>query len=143
MLYVLCGIQASGKTTLAKELESELGFVRHSFDDLDGANDPSKADDTFRIFCANIQADLLEGKDVICDAIMTNIERRAKLREALKDVDCAKYVIVLNTSFEECMRRNNLREEAKIEPVMMHIVHLTYQPPTLSEGWDEIFYVEV
>lgn len=136
MLYVLCGTQASGKTTLAKKMEKEQGCIRYTFDEYAGSNAPAESKQTFEKFCQDITKDLLKGKDVVCDSLFTNIKRRKLFLDKIPK-GIPKKVIVLTTPFDECMKRNEKRE-TKVDPLMLHIIHKTFQPPTLDEGWDEI-----
>lgn len=140
MLYVMCGLPASGKTTLARQIEVEKHCVRYSFDEFEGSNTPVVWKESFKLFCQNISDDLSHGKDVVCDALLTDVERRQKLLSSLEGVKCDKTIIVVNTDFEECLKRNEQRGDCKTDTLMMKVLYLTFQTPTLDEGWDEIIY---
>ena len=136
----MCGLPSSGKTTIAKQIEEEKNIIRYSFDEIEGSNTPDGHNLAFQKFCECIRADLLSDKNVICDLIVTNSQRRRKFLSEFSDIECKKNIIVVDTSFEECLRRNEQRGDCKTDILIMKVLYLTFQHPTLDEGWDEIIY---
>ena len=136
--YVLCGVQGSGKTTIARKLEVE-DIKRFSFDELDGA-------ETFEngaLLKTQMHNDAISalktGADVVLDAAYTTISQRKEVLSDLSGADCRKVLIVMITPYAECLRRNAMREN----PIPEHMIVMCkklYRSPTLSEGWDEIIY---
>ena len=128
-LYVMCGIPGSGKSTLSKQLAEEYGLTRFSFDEMKCY--------TTRQFLRPVVATLQEGKSVVMDSTHLRVNGRKVILDAVKDIPCRKVCVLMDTPFDECLRRNANRE-ARVSDMMMESVHRTMQKPTLSEGWDEI-----
>ena len=131
-LYVMCGASGSGKTTLSKELEKEYGAIRLSGDEL--RLRPKRL--------APLVVETLYSNDiVVVDYLCTKLGVRLSLLDAIKDIECKKILIYMNTSLEECIRRNLLKENP-LANYMIESIHNSLECPTLDEGWDEIMEVK-
>ena len=141
-LYVLCGLPASGKTTIAKQFEKELGVKRHSYDDIPNANkDKESKEIAWKQLANKILLDLKNGNDVICDYLNLTKQSRIDLLSEL-NVSCNKVLIILQTPIEECKRRNKLRDEKEcVSDMDMHFFPMIFEQPNTDEGWDEIYYI--
>lgn len=128
-LYVMCGIPGSGKSTLSKQLAEEHGLTRFSFDEMKCY--------TTRQFLRPVVVALQEGKSVVMDSTHLRVNGRKVILDAVKDIPCRKVCVLMDTPFDECLRRNANRE-ARVPDMMMESVHRSMQKPTLAEGWDEI-----
>lgn len=139
VIYVLCGIPASGKSTLAKYLSKEKNAILYSYDDLEGANTtPEISNAVMKQMFENIKYDLSNGKNVICDVLMITKKQRLRLLDYLNDVCCEKICIVLQTSLEECLVRNTNRNRTVPDFVLIHS-HNIFEYPSYNEGWNELF----
>ena len=130
-LIVFCGAPASGKTTLSKQVAEENNANRYSFDEMHCLQ--------HKELIPYVKQSLNDGNNTIVDSTYTLKRARTDLLEAIKDIDCRKTLIFMNTPLEECICRNNQREY----PVAQHLVEAifsTIQTPSLDEGWDEILY---
>lgn len=87
-------------------------------------------------------AALLEGRNVILDAMYTSKHYRKQVLAAVKGVPCEKILLVLKTPYEECLRRNANRAHPIPESVIEWTQAL-YQAPDISEGWDKIVEVKI
>lgn len=141
MLYVLCGIPASGKTTLSENMASTLSAKIHRYDDMPNANRRGQHGKVYRDFCEGIKNDLLKGETVIADG--THITKRSReiLLSYVKDVECKKVVLVMNTPLDVCIERNRARKNRRSDLCIV-VNHKIYEEPSLEEGWDEIKVVE-
>lgn len=136
--YVVCGIQGSGKTTVALKLESK-GVKRFSFDELEGADMLENGAVLKAQMHKEAISALKTGTDVVLDAAYTTISQRKEILSDLSMVDCRKVLIVMTTPYAECLRRNAMRGN----PIPEHMIVVRkklYRSPTVSEGWDEIVY---
>lgn len=127
-IYVLCGLPASGKTTLSEELAVQHEAKLFHYDDYKGNK---------KLSCyAQIKEELLSN-NVVLDGLFLMKSWREELLKILKEVECEKILVKVNTPVKECIERNKERErplnEALIRDLDKH-----YQEPTLDEGWDEI-----
>ena len=56
----------------------------------------------------------------------------------LKNIPCEKHCIIFRTSYEQCLKRNELRER-KVPPEVIRKMYMSWDTPYYFEGWDEIF----
>lgn len=141
MLIVMCGIPASGKTTLSSLFASEYNNKLHHFDDYANAFHPEKSKDALHQMWSDIYQELQNGDDVICDNVHITKEMRADILNAVSNVSCKKICVVLTTPIEECIKRNANRK-ARLPDFVLYDMHNKFEPPSLDEGWDEIIYIE-
>ncbi len=130
-LIVFCGIPASGKTTLSKQIAKEHNAIRYSFDKMRCLQ--------HKELIPYIKQSLKDGNNTVVDSTYTLKRARTDLLDAIKDIDCKRTLIFMNTPLDECIHRNTQRKH----PVPQHLVEVissSMQPPSIDEGWDEILY---
>lgn len=130
-LITLCGPPGSGKTTLSNKIAKEYGLIRYSFDELNCMY----YDDLVQPALKTLE----DGHSVVLDALYDRVKSRKKLLEDTSHINCKKILIVMITPLDECIRRNANRPNP-LESFIVEIVHKSFEPPTLDEGWDEIHY---
>ena len=119
-LYVMCGAPGSGKSTWAKKHLFDPNIVQYISRDeirfsLLGPNDKyfSKEREVWEVFMNQIQEAVnKKNMDVIIDASHLDKWSRRKLTNALDDAlteSWELYYIAMDTSYEECCRRNDNR----------------------------------
>lgn len=115
-LIIMCGIPGCGKSTYAKKLiELHPDWVYVSRDEVryETVSDQNHyfdhEADVYKEFCNRIDMHLLNGKTVIADATHLTINSRKKLLSNLSAKGFKIIIIVMNTSFETCMKRNAQR----------------------------------
>ena len=140
MLIVLCGLPASGKTTLSQQLANEHNAQLYHYDEFKKGSKPQDSKQTHKRLYNLIAQDLLQGHDVVLDDLHTRLEWRQDLLSALQDIPCKKILIVMTTPLEECVRRNAQRQNGRLPDSVIYHLNSRYQPPSLEEGWDEILY---
>lgn len=118
-LIVMCGLQASGKSTKAKELQKEyeekypnqktviLSSDQIRLEHPEIANDNSKV---FNKLYADMNYWLRQGDNVIIDSTGISIKMRKQIFINLQ-VNCKKICYIMNTPYEECLRRLNMRNK--------------------------------
>lgn len=149
-LYIMVGIPASGKSTYANKLATELGCNIHSSDairrELCGTQqDLSRDKEMWKILKERMCKDLSSGKDCIVDATNGQSTKRINYinRVISEGIDCKKVAIVANPPFEVCLERNKSRNrEQRIPYKSMLNLKRVFEEPTLSEGFDEIIKIE-
>lgn len=132
-LYIMCGLPGSGKSTFSRFLAEERNLTRFSFDEM-GCHTTCQ-------FIRNAMVSLRDGESVVMDSTHLKANSRRILLQEVADIDCRKVCVVMDTPFDECLRRNAIRE-ARVPDTLMYSIHTTLENPTLSEGWDEIIYIK-
>lgn len=99
VLTVLVGPPGSGKSTKAKGLEKELGFVRIS-------QDEQGKEGHWKLFEATIAAK----QPVVVDRMNFDKKQRARYLEAAKNAGYATTIIVVHQPYEVCLQRALARE---------------------------------
>jgi predicted kinase len=112
----MCGIPGCGKSTYAKKLiELHPDWIYVSRDEVryeyvsDQKHYFDHEADVYKEFCNRIDMHLLNGKTVIADATHLTLNSRKKLLNNLSAKGFKIIIIVMNTSFETCMKRNAQR----------------------------------
>ncbi len=121
--YLLVGFPYSGKTTLAKELESKLGFARINIDDLKftkGYRDVGDDDvpdevweEIFKEADRLIVKYLSKGKNIANEYAWITREWRDRARKVAKDHGFETKVILIDIPIEEIKKRWEKNKETK------------------------------
>ena len=138
-VYVLCGIPASGKSTLSTQLATEYNAKLHHFDEYPNSFHPEKYKEALYKMWSNVSQELKSGDNVICDNVHVTKEMRLDILNAISSISCEKICVVLLTPFEECLKRNANRE-ARLPDFVLYDLYNKFELPTLDEGWDDIWY---
>lgn len=142
IVYVLCGIPSSGKSTIAKEICSEYKYNLYSFDSLSKGYKFEERQKVYNKMYADIATDIVNECGIVYDNLNITYDRRLELLHALKDIPCKKILIVMTTPLEECVRRNSQRQgQARLPDFVIYHLNQKYQLPSLEEGWDDIQYI--
>lgn len=141
-LIMMCGLPASGKSTLAKKLAVEYKTTIFSSDALraEWYGDESIQGDNAKLFTElhrRIKNCLREGDSAIYDATNINYKQRMAFLAELKNIPCEKTCIVVATPYEECLKRNAQRERKVPEHVIKRM-YMQFDIPWYFEGWDQI-----
>ena len=116
MLTLICGLPNAGKTTYSKQ----YGDVLHQ-DDIGTTTNCVKA------------IEQING-DVVIEGFFGTQEARSRVRSAHKGkAKC----IFLDISTEESIRRENRNRH----PQILKNASRFFEPPSYSEGWDEIIVI--
>lgn len=146
-LIFMYGYPAAGKTTYSKLVyesfkDQGIDMVLISADKirelLYGSEDIyGNPEEVYQSILVRMREALMTGKNVIYDATNLYKNYRMDYLTALKNVDCYKMIIRVNTDKETCIERHNKRgRNIPIEKLMKYFV--IDQPPTMEEGWDSI-----
>ena len=144
-LYLLVGLQASGKSTLAQSLKDNNTIVLSSeairYELLGDEKDQSNNRLVFSTLYARAK-ELLKTKNVIIDATNINREMRALCLAPFKDMKIKRVAIVIDTPLEVCIERDSKRQRVVGRDVIIQYANM-YEQPELEEGFDEIIYKKV
>ena len=116
-LVLLCGLPASGKTMLARELADAYGAVRLNPDEWKRALDADPFDDHFRVrlegqFWELTQRLLTLGTSVILEWGFWARSERDEMREAARSLGVAVELRFLDAPYDELVRRVVARHAA-------------------------------
>lgn len=143
LLVILCGLPFAGKSTLARALEKDYGFVRVSYDELwqqeharSGLSLPFKA--LSAQADALLGATLARGECVVYDTLNDTLAWRNQLR-ALAAAHQARFVLVYLDTPPEVLaeRRRQSAQTGDRHPVSsenLHRAHAKFEPPTPDEA---------
>ena len=132
-LIIFCGIPGSGKTTISKQMSEENNYVRISMDEEKYIRHTEMIEPIVNY--------LKSGKSVIADSLYDLREHRERLLDAVKDVECERICIVIDTPLEESIRRNNTRPEP-LPRGLIECIYEHFEHPSMDEGWDEIVHID-
>ena len=130
-LIVFCGVPASGKTTESKKIAKQYNAVRYSLDEMKMYY--------LKDLIPYAMESLLQGDNVVMDSLYIRTFMRLDLLNAIKDIECKKTLIFMNTPLEECLQRNAKREN-RLPYSLVEGAYKAIQIPSYDEGWDEIIY---
>lgn len=138
-LIVFSGLPGSGKSTFAKELK---GYKVHSSDDLrkelfGDENCQDKNSELFDELHKRIITDLKSDSDVVFDATNISYKTRMSFLEKIKKIDCKKTSYLFATPYEDCIKRDMVRERSVGEQVIKNM-YMNFYIPQRYEGFDDI-----
>jgi len=91
---------------------------------------------------ALIEEALRSGRSVVVDNTSPRVADRAPLVAAGRRHGARIVGYLLDTARAECLQRNRRREgRARVPDVAVHVAAARMQPPTLDEGFDELYRV--
>jgi predicted kinase len=140
-LVLLCGLPASGKTTLARELADTYGAVRLDTDEWELSLGVDPFDDAFQLrlegkFWELTQRLLVLGTTVVLEwGFWARVERDEK-RKAARALGAAVELRFLDVPYEELVRRVEARDASgglAITASHMERYRTIFQPPTDDE----------
>ena len=138
-LIVFCGLPGSGKTTTARKLAKQFNAKLYSFDEYKIKARQMPGMSSHQRLYQQVKSDIISGNNVVLDDLHTKLVWRQELLQSLNDISCKKILVVMTTPLEECLERNRYRA-ARLSDFIIYNLYKSYQPPELSEGWDEILY---
>lgn len=142
-LIMLIGVAGSGKSTVANKLKS-IGAIDEIVSSdvvraelLGDENEQNHNNEVFNEVHKRIRKFLKEEKNVCYDATNLSAKRRAAFLNNLSNLNIEKECIVVMTSFDDCVKRQNQRERKVPEEVIRRQIK-QFQCPYYWEGWDKI-----
>lgn len=151
ILIMMCGIPASGKSTVARNLQQLIGNTPIvSMDDirekLFGTRKCQKQGDLVYSLSIGKTIRLLQEKDVVIyDATNRTKEKRKEIAEYIQEyVKCIVYCVYMATPLDTAIERNKNRDkDIQVPEKVIHRMFDTLEPPTEAEKYfKEIYIIE-
>lgn len=142
-LWIMVGLPAAGKSTVAKKIAEENDTVIISTDEIraevcDGdINDQSKNADVFSIFYKRIQENIENGINVIADATSVSIKSRRRIIECVGSMLCHKIAFIIAKDIQDCINDNLHREHPAPEETIIRMWR-NFQTPFYEKGFNDI-----
>lgn len=129
-IFILIGIQASGKTTFCQEYFGNFDIV--SLDIMKTRKKEDKAINEIINSCKNI----------VIDNTNTTIEERKKYIDIAQQNGYKTVGIYFRSSIDECLKRNSQRRNnVPLKGILATAKKL--EQPSYSENFDELYYVKI
>ena len=149
ILIMMCGIPASGKSTVARNLQKSIGNTPIvSMDDirvyLFGTRKCQKQGELVYSLSISKTIRLLQKQDVVIyDATNRTKEKRKEIAEYIQErVKCIIYCVYMATPFDTAIERNKNRDKnIQVPGKVIHRMFCTLEPPTKEEKYFEKIYV--
>lgn len=140
-LFMMIGLPASGKSTIAKEISESEEAIIVSSDEirkelLGDVNDQNNNELVFK----EVEKRIIEGLkvgNVIYDATNINYKKRMAFLQKLNKLEVEKIAVLVAVPYEECLSRNKDRERKIPEEVITRMYHNFYVPQYF-EGFNDI-----
>lgn len=129
-VIVMVGFPGSGKTTISKQFERQGYSIAHG-DELKTSGKMIK----FAKTC------VMQGKSIVFDATNGPRKKRAEYIDFAKQHGLPIKCILMTTSMEESMERNNGREKP-VPKIVYNIYKKNYEEPFADEGFYDIIRVK-
>ena len=129
-IVMLVGVPGSGKTTYAKYLEKEEGYVRLSQDEI--YRIPKKMSLT-EYTKQRIKESVESGKDVVLDGTYVNRGYRFRMVQFCKELDAELYMCVFKATLDDCIKHNNEKTGMKPSERKVRQLYSVFQEPTEDE----------
>ena len=144
-LYLMVGLSASGKSSIAEALTKFHNADLVSSDAIRGelsfVEDQSQNEEVFKIFHKRIRDGLNAGHSVIADATNITIKSRKQIIDIAKRIPNVEIVCVLMaTPYFTCVERDRKRSRSVGEKVIEKQFK-RFQIPFYEEGFDDIVIV--
>ena len=149
-LILMCGVPASGKSTIAKKLSICLNNTPIvSMDDIreilfDTRKCQKQGDLVYKLAVNRIIRLFRDTDIVIFDATNRTAKARKQVIQDIQDsVDCDVYCVFLNTPLDIALDRNLNRDESiQVPPAVIRRMYETLQLPTNEEySYEKIFEI--
>jgi len=145
-LVVMCGLQGSGKSTIAEELSLKYNMIVLSSDKLRKEFPDENNEFIFRRLYNQANIALKQGLNVILDATNITIKSRKQIFLNIKE-PCKKICYIVNTPYEVCIERVKKRnEDINSHQVPLEVVRRyleSFEVPFYEEGWDNILLYNI
>ena len=141
-LFMMIGLPASGKSTLAEQISKSEDAEIVSSDNIrkelyGNENIQGDSNEVFKTVENRIINGLKNNKNMIYDATNINYKRRMAFLQKIRKLKIEKIAIMVATPYEQCLIRNSQRERQVPEEVIKRM-YFNFYVPQYFEGFDDI-----
>ena len=141
-LFIMIGLSAAGKSTIAKELAKDYEAVIVSSDSIrkeicGNVSDQSKNEEVFKLFHKRIRKYLHEKRNVISDETNITMKSRRAIINNVKKMDIEIIAYIVPKKIEDCIK-DNVEREYIVQEEVIYKQMKRFQIPFLEEGFDKI-----
>ena len=147
ILILMCGVPASGKSTVANNLAQHFGEQKAVVISMDAIREKwfgtrkcqDRGDEVYAQSVDDVLSAFKSCNVVIYDATNRTRKARRKLVETIqKYYDCLVYCVFMDTPLDIALERNVNRDESiQVPPAVIHHMSATLEPPTEEEKYFE------
>ncbi|MEI7832187.1 MAG: AAA family ATPase [bacterium] len=135
-LYILIGLQASGKSTFAQTRFAEHVYV--SKDTMRNVKNKARRQE------AMMRLAFGQGQSVVVDNTNPTVADRVALITLAREYEVPVTGYYFASHLEACLGRNRQREgTARVPDVALYATRSKLELPTYTEGFDLLYYVEL
>jgi predicted kinase len=140
--YMMIGLPASGKSTIAKDIATRNDAVileSDSYREKEYGDASVQGDNVslFRKIKVDAIMNLTDGMNVVFDATNLSRKKRVEFIKVLGGIDVHKIAVLCATPFEVCVEQDKMRERT-VGSNVIDRMRRSFNPPVKAEGWDEI-----
>lgn len=147
-LIVMCGVPASGKSTISKQLADKLEATLISRDMVrneikETKYDRETHDRVKTAFLDKIKSKLLLGDNVVADATHLTKTSREYLIKIGQEFDVSLVAVYFDVEWEVLKSRNAMRDEKiKVPEDTLKSMYMDYGFPSKTEGFDNVVKIK-
>jgi predicted kinase len=147
IFYLICGIPASGKSSVAEKIAAKTSAVIISSDEIrrkiykDKVYNPNQNKETFAMVRRQFRTALNSNQNIILDAINAWPSERKLYGSRAKKRGYRIVCVFCEKHYIYAINANRVRGDEYKKNIPAHIIkkhYYKFRPPDKSEGWDEI-----
>ncbi|WP_238134212.1 ATP-binding protein [Calderihabitans maritimus] len=145
MVTIMVGLPGSGKSTWIEKnakTDAVISTDEIRWKEFGIQYDLRLEPEVWQIAFSKLRGYLKQGRDIIFDATNITRQRRRLIKKIADQFKARTRVVVMNTSLEECLYRNERRTQDKVPAEIIKIMAYQFEWPEETEGFDEIQVVQ-
>jgi len=148
---MLCGIPASGKSTVVEAISKMLFKRKEKYAVIcpdtiraeigEGEHDQTVNTEVFQLVNTRIMDSLSRGLTVIYDATNTTKKARKSYLKITNSKNIPIIAVWVDTKVSTALKQNRMRSRNVPEHIIKRF-HIKFTPPTIGEGFDGVLHID-